>query len=161
MDTIIHSKQTNKTPSRIIITYLFLCVIVRCEHCVIVCIFMSFTLILNRTGILTSFSDVSRCVFFRRVFSFVFNYSNSRYFSRKKSKVEICFRKLWSSHLDKHSYKVSLKLCTFYFRANSYPTENDYLTGNSRFCIDRFEIHRVFRLYINVYVHEILWEFNY
>ena len=49
---------------------------------------------------------------------------------------------------------------TFYFRAISYPNGNDYLTVNTRFCTDMIEIHRVFRIYINFYIHEILWKLN-
>ena len=45
---------------------------------------------------------------------------------------------------------------TFDFRAKSYPTRNDYLTGNSRFSTDRIEILRVFRIYIDVFIHAIL-----
>ena len=46
----------------------------------------------------------------------------------------------------------------FFFSANSYPTEKNHLIGNSRFFTDKIEKHRVLRIYIDVFINDILWK---
>ena len=60
-------------------------------------------------------------------------------------------------HQHYHRLSQALMTCekimpsrTVHFRANSYPTGNDYLTANSQFCFDKIEIYRVFRIDIDV-----------